>query len=203
MERLPPTAKMKVCVNRGMDHFGLIFLCFLSLPAFAGPTVDGIKNFYRVDEHVLRGAQPTDDGFRYLAKNGVRTIIDLRENDARSSAEEKVVTAAGMRYVNVPMTGYAPPTEADITKILLLLEDHTGGSVFVHCKRGADRTGAAIAAYRIHHDHWQNERALAEAMSRGMRIFQFPRQNYIRTFQAGTINTQTSGNVLAVVAPIY
>jgi hypothetical protein len=53
----------------------------------------------------------------------------------------------------------------------------------VHCWRGADRTGAVIAAYRIDHDHWDNSRALKEALSCGMSFFQFPRQSYIRRFR--------------------
>lgn len=160
-----------------------IFLFAFVLPAFAGSTANGIKNFYQVDEHVYRGAQPTEEGFQYLAKIGVKTVIDLRATDERAKAEEAEVTAAGMKYVNVPMTGLTPPTTADISRILGLLEDSGTGPVFVHCKRGADRTGAVIAAYRIDHDHWENSRALSEAMSRGMSFFQIPRQSYIRTFQ--------------------
>src|ERR1700730_10309134 len=98
------------------------FLFVLSLPAFAGSSVQGIKNFHQVDEHVYRGAQPTDDGFRYLAKLGVKTVIDLREPGERSRNEEAVVTAAGMNYINIPMTGLTPPTEAEITRILAILE---------------------------------------------------------------------------------
>jgi protein-tyrosine phosphatase len=112
----------------------------------------------------------------------VKTVIDLRESDSRSVAEEKMVTSDGMRYLNVPMTGLIPPTDAQITSILQLLEDNASGPVFVHCKRGADRTGAVMAAYRISHDHWENTRALQEAMARGMSMFQTPRQNYIRAF---------------------
>jgi protein tyrosine/serine phosphatase len=82
------------------------------------------------------------------------------------------------------MTGMTPPTEAQITKILALLEDGKSGPVFVHCNRGADRTGAVIAAYRIDYDHWNNGRALKEALLFGMSPFQEPRQNFIRKFQA-------------------
>jgi hypothetical protein len=40
----------------------------LTLPALAGSSPKQIKNFYQVDQNVYRGAQPTDDGFKYLAK---------------------------------------------------------------------------------------------------------------------------------------
>jgi tyrosine-protein phosphatase SIW14 len=168
-----------------------ILLLALTLPAFAG-SVPGINNFYQVDQHVYRGAQPSDKGFQYLAQIGVKTVIDLREADERSSAEENVVTAAGMKYVNVPMTGLTPPTEAEISKILGLLEDGATGPVFVHCKRGADRTGAVIAAYRIDHDGWDNARALREAKERGMNFFQLPRQAYIRAFEPLTVGAKTA-----------
>ena len=168
-----------------------IFLIALALPVFAGSPASGIKNFYQIDNHVYRGAQPTDDGFQYLATIGVKTVIDLREADERSQAEQRVVAAAGMKYVNVPMTGMTPPTESEISKILGILEENGSGPVFVHCKRGADRTGAVIAAYRINHDHWDNSRALSEAMSRGMSLFQLPRQSYIRAFQPRTFQPRT------------
>lgn len=157
----------------------------LGLPAFAaGPSVPGIKNFHEVDQQVYRGAQPTEEGFRYLATLGVHVVLDLREHDQRSLAEKRTVTAAGMRYINVPMSGMTPPTAAETNTILALLENSASGPVFVHCKRGADRTGAVIAAYRIDHDGWDNGRALKEAMDCGMSRLQFRRQKYISTFQA-------------------
>jgi protein tyrosine phosphatase (PTP) superfamily phosphohydrolase (DUF442 family) len=166
-------------------------LLVLALPALADSSPEGIKNFYQVDSQVYRGAQPSDDGFQYLAKLGVKTVIDLREADQRSKAEEAAVTAVGMKYVNVPMTGLAAPTEAEISKILGILEGDSG-AVFVHCKRGADRTGVVIASYRIDRDGWDNAAALTEAKARGMAPFQFPRMSYIRAFRPRTLEAKTS-----------
>jgi protein tyrosine/serine phosphatase len=148
--------------------------------------VPGISNFQQVDQQVYRGAQPTEEGFRYLAGLGVKVVLDLREHDERSVFEDRVVTQAGMRYVNVPMTGMTPPSIAETDVILSLLEDAGAGPVFVHCKRGADRTGAVIGAYRIDHDRWDNRRALQEALASGMGCLQFERKTFIRTFQART-----------------
>ncbi len=171
--------------------YRILFLA-LPLPLFGGSSAHGIANFYQVDQHVYRGAQPKGDGFQYLASIGVKTVIDLREADSRADAEERAVTAAGMKYINVPMTGLTPPTEAEISKILGILEDGSTGAVFVHCKRGADRTGAVIASYRIDHDGWDNARALSEAMGHGMSFFQFPRQSYIRNFHARAIEAKAA-----------
>jgi len=161
-----------------------LLTCVLAVPVFAGPSTPGIENFHQVDARVFRGAQPSEEGFQYLAKLGVKTVVDLRESDARSRKEEQQVTAAGMKYVNVPMTGLTPPTQAEIAMILGILENGNEGAVFVHCKRGADRTGAVIASYRVDHDGWDNARALSEAKADGMSVFQLPRQDYIRAFQA-------------------
>jgi protein-tyrosine phosphatase len=168
-----------------------VVLLVSAVSVFAG-SVPGIKNFDQVDAHVYRGAQPTGEGFHYLATLGVKTIIDLREADSGSRAEERQVTGAGMQYVNVPMSGLTPPTEAEITRILAMLEDSTTGPVFVHCRRGADRTGAVIAAYHIDHDKWDNGRALEDARAHSMSVFQFPRQNYIRNFRPRIVDAKAT-----------
>jgi protein-tyrosine phosphatase len=179
----------------------LVCIFVLSTPAFAGSSVEGIHNFFQVDSHVFRGAQPTAAGFEYLAKIGVKTVLDLREAGKRAQEEEQTVTALGLKYVNVAMSGLTPPTEAQITKILALLEDNSSGAVFVHCMRGADRTGVVIAAYRIDHDHWNNEQALEEADSDGMSFFQVPRKNYIKNFQPPVIAAKSAPELPAGTVP--
>ena len=181
----------------------LACLFVFSVPALAGSPVIGIHNFFQVDGHVYRGAQPSESGFEYLAKIGVKTVLDLRESGDRASKEEQMVTALGLKYVNVAMSGLSPPTEAEISKILALLEDASSGAVFVHCMRGADRTGVVIAAYRIDHDHWNNDQALAEAKSDGMSFFQYPRKDYIRNFhpQAIGLNGAPKIGIPAGTAP--
>ena len=181
-----------------MSHYNrttlILFVLASGLPAFASPSAQGIHNFLEVDTRVYRGAQPTNEGFEYLAKLGVKTIVDLREPGKRSAWEEKVASGLGMKYVNVPMSGLTPPTAEQISIILGLLEGSSAGPVFVHCKRGADRTGAVVAAYRIDHDHWKNDRALEEAKSDGMSFFQFPRMEFIRKFQPPTLQAKQAAN---------
>ena len=175
--------------------FACLCLCLaVSLPAFSRPAAEGIKNFHQIDNHVYRGGQPNNAGFQYLAKIGVKTIVDLREPGDRSSWEKQTVEALGMKYVNVPMTGLTPPTEKETNQILDLMEDSTSGPVFVHCMRGADRTGAVIGAYRVDHDHWTNSQALKEAKAGGIAFFQFPRKNYIRDFRPRTLTANASKN---------
>jgi tyrosine-protein phosphatase SIW14 len=147
----------------------------------------GVENFYKVNDQVYRGAQPSAAGFASLAKLGVKTIIDLREIGEHSqTGEEGMVKELGMQYVSIPVKRMATPDNGVVSHILGLLNDSTSGPVFVHCKRGADRTGAIIACYRISHDFWEPKRALSEARNDGMSFFQHAMQKYVLHFEPAT-----------------
>jgi len=143
-----------------------------------------LPNFQVVNEHVLRGGQPTDDGFKSLAQRGVKTVIDLRLTDEHPMLHEKqIVEANGMRFVSVPMKGLSAPSLEQLSKVLSVLEDGDSWPVFVHCRRGADRTGTVLACYRITHDHWDNRKALEEAKTYGIRVFEQAMRHYIENFK--------------------
>jgi uncharacterized protein (TIGR01244 family) len=182
-----------------VSRVSIFAVAVLSLPAFAAePQVPGVANFHQVSDRVYRGAQPTEQGWKSLANLGVVTVIDLRREDEHSSkAEQQAVEAAGMHYVNVPMNGVVSPPPEKIAKVLALLNGP--GPVFVHCKRGADRTGTVVACYRIAHDHWDSKRALSEAKSYGMSIFQVGMKSYVRSYQPGTVE---AGNIAAPDAAV-
>jgi uncharacterized protein (TIGR01244 family) len=156
----------------------------LCVPAFsANLDTLGIPNLHQVNENLFRSGQPSPESWPKLAKLGVTTVIDLRRVDEHSTeAEAKAVTAAGMTYVNVPMKGVVAPSEAQMAQILSVLLK-SQGPVLVHCKRGADRTGAVVACYRIAHDRWKSKQALAEAKSHGMAWTQLGLKQYIMSFQ--------------------
>ncbi len=159
-------------------------LTALSLTANA--QVAGVENFHQVSATIYRGAQPTALGFQNLSKLGVKTVIDLRETDGRSAQEKQMVEAAGMRYINIPLQGMSAPSDADVQKVLGLFNDKSMGPVFIHCRRGADRTGTMVACYRISHDGWDNAKALHEAKSNGMSWIEVAMQHYVMRFQPST-----------------
>src|SRR4051812_30454322 len=90
----------------GVLGFALSFSVALQAAA-----IDGIPNSYKVNENVYRGGQPTVEGFRKLARLGVKTILDLREEDDDRKVEKKVVRQLGMKYVHIAMKGMTTPTE--------------------------------------------------------------------------------------------
>lgn len=171
--------------QNGSVPFCAFILALLLLPQLyaAAPTATtlptaGLQRFLEVDDHIYRGAQPTPEGVRSLAKRGVRAIIDLRRAGERANFEKKEAESLGMRYYNVPMAPLSAPSETAISKILGLMDDSRNWPVFIHCERGRDRTGTVVACYRMTADHWDNKRALMEAedhglsrFERGMRVF--------------------------------
>src|ERR1700722_7372050 len=90
----------------------------------------GVPNFHQVSQNIYRGAQPSKEGFHSLASLGVKTIIDLRGGEGRSQDEEKVVKADGMRYIAIPLDGFAAPSSEQVTKLLGLLNDSSACPVF-------------------------------------------------------------------------
>ena len=178
--------------SRFSRRVGFIAPVLLLATAAFAQDVAGVGNFHKVNDHIFRGAQPSVQGFQNLSKLGVKTIIDLREADGRSLAEKKAVEAAGMRYVNIPMLGMHTPDPGDVAKVLALFNDNSTGPVFVHCRRGADRTGTVVACYRISHDHWDNEKALGEAKSFGMAWIQKAMQHYVMGYKAPVQNADAA-----------
>lgn len=162
----------------------------------ATPVAPGVPNFHNVDDHVYRGGQPNAEGWKTLAGLGVKTVIDLRPDGDfgghSTRAEAHAVEAAGMQYVSIPLGGMRAPSEAEMTKILTAFNSKE--PVFVHCRLGKDRTGTAVACYRIAHDQWSNAKALGEAQEIGIHRFEISMKRYIMRFRAGA--TQTAGGTL-------
>ena len=175
---------------------GLLGLIFVSCAA-AQVQAPGVPNFHQVSELIYRGAQPGAEGWKSLATLGVKTVIDLRreneDGEHSVAAERKAVEAAGMRYVNVPLNGLAAPRDRDVERILELFA--SGDRVFVHCRRGKDRTGTAIACYRIAHDGWGNAKALNEAKSFGLHWVEVGMRRYIAAFQPALPRTTPAATV--------
>lgn len=162
----------------------------LAVAASAQPA--GIANFHKVNDTLYRGGQPTAEGFQALAHMGVKTVLDLREFDSRSQEEKRAVEAAGMRYVNIPLQGTNVPADSDIAMALSLIGEKGAGPVFIHCRRGADRTGTVIAAYRVTHDGWSGDKALREAKDYGMAWYASGMQRYIRNYKPAVQNASSA-----------
>ncbi len=141
-----------------------------------------LPNFYKVNENLYRGGQPTEAGINELKKIGVKTVIDLRDNDDRARKEESWAKAAGLRFVNIPLSNWFSPHNEDIKNILSEIDRKGDTPVYIHCKRGSDRTGTVVAVYRITHDNWTDKQANTEAKKFGFGWWQIWMKHYINDY---------------------
>lgn len=130
-----------------------------SAPAFAEPRDDvpGLPNFARVSDSLYRGAQPTEEGFRQLRAMGIRTVVSLRT----FTSDRDELEGTGLRYVRLAAQAWYPEDE-DTLRFLKIMSDPANHPVFVHCLHGADRTGCAVAVYRVVQQGWTMQDAIAE-----------------------------------------
>jgi protein tyrosine phosphatase (PTP) superfamily phosphohydrolase (DUF442 family) len=112
----------------------------------AAPPVAGIDNFRVVDERVWRGANPSPAGWRALAAQGVRTVVDLRAE--ADETDRALPTRLGMAVVAVPVGDGRAPSPAAVERALAAIEA-APGRVFVHCGAGVGRSGSMVAAYLV------------------------------------------------------
>jgi len=131
-----------------------------AVAAWPGSGPAGVSNFGRVTPRLYRGAQPSDEGFRTLQKMGV--TIDVNFRDGVAPAEQREVESLGIKYVQIPWSAASEPSTAQVVQFLDLVRDNPQATVFVHCKRGADRTGTMVAAYRIAVEHEPTSDAVSE-----------------------------------------
>ncbi|MFY9571147.1 MAG: tyrosine-protein phosphatase [Blastocatellia bacterium] len=146
------------------------------------PGYKELPNFHKVSDTLYRGGQPTSAGAAKLAELGIKTIINLRGEEDVDREGQKQAEAAGLRYFNVPMPGLSAPSDEQIARVIKLIDDPENQPVFIHCKRGADRTGTVAAIYRIKHEGWTSERAIGEAKRHGMSWAEFGMRSYISNY---------------------
>ena len=145
----------------------------------------GLRNFAVVSNHLLRGGQPADPGFAELKKLGVDIVVNMRDEPNEIARERTLVEAQGMTYVSIPWRGKQDPNPEQVAQFLKVMREHPDRKVFVHCERGAERTGVMVACYRMSSEGWTPDRALGEMEKFGFRGLRFGHlKRFVREFPA-------------------
>jgi hypothetical protein len=169
---VPPAAKI---VHEGQPYSD----------AVCQPPVD---NFGMVSAGMLyRGARPDMAAIHRLCTSAyrIKTIVNLEMEDDDLSAIQR----ENVRYFHFPII----PTPffwlsgggAQIQQFLAVVAKAENQPVYVHCRHGADRTGEAVAAYRILVQGWGYEKAAGELTLYHHFEMLYPQvKQYLRTLAA-------------------
>lgn len=133
-------------------------------------------NYRVIDGHIHAGGHPFNpsDDFgnsdeqalailSYLKSRGVKTVIDLENTKRIRDRYKDLLKTAGITRLHVPMSASKMPNESQWAQITEAMK----GPVYIHCKWGADRTGAVIAKYLVEEKGYSPQDAYKAVISGG------------------------------------
>ncbi len=131
-------------------------------PSWAQPVESkNIANFYKLSTDLYRGAEPLPAGYAEMKKMGFKTVINLRAYHSDTGLCE----AATLFGAQIRMKQLIPEPE-EVSQFLRIVTNPELAPYFVHCDKGAERTGVMCAIYRVAVCGWSKEDAIEE-MTRG------------------------------------
>jgi protein tyrosine/serine phosphatase len=130
------TSRIKAWANMLLVDHGLIRLAYL--------------NRHQVSEKLWRSAQPSPGQIAWFARQGVRTIINLRGGREYGSwpLEKEACERHGIALVDFVLRSREAPDRESILALKDLLQG-LDYPLLVHCKSGADRAGFFAALHAL------------------------------------------------------
>ena len=126
--------------------------------------INDLMRYSRVTPNIATSGALTKDGIQELVKHSFQTVIDLRVESEGTPSEKKAVEAAGITYINIPITS-AGVDDSQLTAFKQALEQ-AAPPVLIHCATG-NRAGAMWTAYRLN-EGTAPEIAFKEGRAAGM-----------------------------------
>jgi uncharacterized protein (TIGR01244 family) len=130
----------------------------------------GIVNFSRVDAVVACGGATETSALDGLAKDGFKSVINLRlASEANANIELNAAHARSLRlnYIHIPFNA-AQPEPKVLDEFLAAIANKANQPAYVHCG-SANRVGAVWLVKRVLQDGWTIEKATEEAKLIGLR----------------------------------
>lgn len=162
----------------------LIFVLFYGLTlnaiAFTAKETAGAGpypyNFHIIDDHIYAGGHPLNPGnnvrnsdkqvlstLEYLRSLGVKTVIDLENTKSIQERYDKLLRQVGLNRLHVPLNSSHMPDKREWAEILNAMRQ----PAYIHCKWGADRTGAVVGRYLVENHNFTSDQAYRSVISGG------------------------------------
>jgi len=161
-------------------QFIIIFLLFAVFKnSVYAAAADHIPNFIEVNQNIYRGGRPSKAGLDELKTLGIKTIINLENNQKAVAFEKKYLKSEkGLNYFSIPMASLKTPRDADVAAVLNILKDSKYYPIFIHCQHGQDRTGLVMGLFRVFIENWTPGDAYQEMLDKGFHKILFPLDHY-------------------------
>lgn len=96
---------------------------------------------------LFRSPQPSLEHLHHLKEQGLRGVVNLREE---SDESRWYCERAGLAYHHIAVGDWTVPTDEQVERFLALMEDPAHTPLLVHCWGGVGRTGLFVSCWRIH-----------------------------------------------------
>ena len=152
--------------NDSLIHFQSVFI-----------ESDVIPNFYKVSDSLFRSAQPNSKALETMQQNGILSVLNFRS----VAGNRKFGKSEHISFNQIRINTWRI-SEADMLESFKLYQQ-LKKPVLVHCKHGADRTGAFVAFYRIIYQGWTKEATISELRYGGFGFHERYFQNIINLIE--------------------
>jgi len=120
--------------------------------------VKGVPNFGKLNDNIWRSGQPSAEGYKALAGQGLKTVVNLR----KEFPGDKDLLPEGVKYVYIPITDEHAPTPEQAKQFLEVASNPDNWPLLVHCHGGEGRAGVMAALVRRSLDGWDFDKTMKE-----------------------------------------
>lgn len=130
---------------------------------------------------IYRGPRPKS--LQELRDKGFTRVIDLQSGAYElfhddKYEEEKKSGIDGIQVTDLDLSDIFPPDRATMHRLIYALAfamEYSSPSykIYIHCLHGKDRTGFAVAAFRMQYMKWNFNEAVKEMFSMGFHNFPY------------------------------